>query len=155
MKPGRNPDIQKTGVIKKFPGKGGWTYIEIPEIATDAHAPFGWVYVSGAIDNIKLPVTRLQSMGNGNLFLSVNATLRKKLQKEAGDEVNLILYKETNTADSYAELIQCLKEAPEAYSKFLKLPAFTQNAYIHLVHGAHGLEEKSNKIVAIIKKLEK
>lgn len=155
MKTNRTPDIQKTGVLKKFPGKGGWTYIEVPEIDPDAHTPFGWVYVSGIINNIKLPVTRLQSMGNGILFLSVNAALRKKLQKEAGDEVNLILYKETNTADSYAELVQCLKEAPEAYIKFLKLPAFTQNGYVHLIHAANGVEEKSQKIVAIIKKLEK
>ena len=155
MKPDRKPDVQKTKLLKKFPGKGGWTYLEITEIAPDTNAPFGWVYVSGTIDKVRLPITRLQSMGNGVLFLSVNAALRKKLQKEAGDTVGLLLYKVSDTEESRNELIQCLKEAPDAYQNFLKLSPFTQNAYVHLVHGSNGLEEKSKKIVAIIKKLEK
>lgn len=155
MKTESQLQIQKKSLLKKFPGKGGWTYIEIPEIAPDAHAPFGWVYVSGTIDKISLPVTRLQSMGNGVLFLSVNAALRKKLQKEAGDEVDLLLRQETNTAAANLELIQCLKEAPDAYQKFIKLPAFTQKAYVNLVFAAADVEEKSKKIVRIIKKLEK
>lgn len=155
MKTNRKPDIQKTELLKKFSGKGGWTYLEITEVAPDTNAPFGWVYVNGTIDKINLPITRLQSMGNGVLFLSLNAALRKKLQKEAGDTVSLLLYKVSDTEESRNELIECLKEAPDAYQKFLKLSSFTQKAYVHLVHGASGLEEKSKKIVAIIKKLEK
>jgi hypothetical protein len=155
MKTDRKPVVQKTALLKKFPGKGGWTYIEIPEIAPDTHSPFGWVLVSGTLDSVTLPVTRLQPMGNGFLFLSVNAALRKQLQKEAGDEVKLVLYLESETETSRIQLIECLKEAPDAYQNFLKLPEFTQNAYVHLVHGANGLEEKSKKIVALIKKLEK
>ena len=41
-------------LLMKFPGKGGWTYAEIPEVFQNRDNPFGWVKVKGSIDNYEL-----------------------------------------------------------------------------------------------------
>ena len=45
------PLLNRECLLKKFPGKGGWTYAEVPEIAPDPSNPFGWVQVRGSIDH--------------------------------------------------------------------------------------------------------
>jgi hypothetical protein len=65
-------------VLEKIPGKGGWTYVVINEIAPDKRAKFGWVKVRGSIDDYELNQYKLMPMGNGKLFLPVRAEIRKK-----------------------------------------------------------------------------
>ena len=54
--------VDRECLLKKWPGKGGWTYAEIPEIPQDRKAPFGWVTVKGWIDDyeLKLPIADLK-----------------------------------------------------------------------------------------------
>ena len=85
--------VAKQYRLKKFPGKGGWTYAEIPEIPQDRKAHFGWVRVNGSIDGYPLNKHKLMPMGNGTLFLPVKAAIRKKIGKEEGDHVQIILEK--------------------------------------------------------------
>lgn len=79
------PLTDKAYLLEKFPGKGGWTYAAIPEIAPDKHAHFGWVRVKGTIDGYKIKGFHLMPMGNGKLFLPVKSEIRKKIKKQAGD----------------------------------------------------------------------
>ena len=60
------PLVNQDYLLQKFPGKGGWTYAEIPEVLQDKHAPFGWVKVKGSIDGYQFKNYRLMPMGNGN-----------------------------------------------------------------------------------------
>lgn len=85
------PLVNRTYLLEKFPGKGGWTYALIPEIKPDPHAWFGWISVKGTIDDIDLPRCKLMPKGDGQLFLPVNAAMRKKLKKQAGDSVQIVL----------------------------------------------------------------
>ena len=62
------PLVDSLYLLKKFPGKGGWTYAEIPEVLQDKDNPFGWVKVSGNIDGYELKQYKLMPMGNGKLF---------------------------------------------------------------------------------------
>lgn len=75
------PVVDKTYLLEKIQGKGGWTYAEIPEIRPDKHSHFGWVKVKGSIDNFEINQYNLQPLGNGNLFLPVKAAIRKKIGK--------------------------------------------------------------------------
>ena len=47
-------EINKQYLLKKFPGKGGWTYAEIPEIKSKRKSPFGWVKVKGFIEDVEI-----------------------------------------------------------------------------------------------------
>lgn len=67
-----------------------WTCVEIP----DSIALFGSlksVRVDATIDGIPLPNVGLMPTGTGELMLSLNAKLRKRLNKDVGDVVTVRL----------------------------------------------------------------
>ncbi len=114
------PLVNQEYLLKKFPGKGGWTYAEIPEIPPDPHAHFGWVKVRGSIDGFEFNHYHLMPMGNGKLFLPVKASIRKVIKKQAGDSVHVIIYKEITEFVTPAEILECIRDAGalEAYAKW-------------------------------------
>ena len=62
------PLVDKDYLLQKYPGKGGWTFAAIPEIAQDKHAWFGWMKVRGTIDDYAIENYHLMPMGNGSLL---------------------------------------------------------------------------------------
>ena len=52
----------------------------------------GWVKVKGSIDSYVIKNYRLMPMGNGKLFLPVRSDIRKKIGKQAGDYVHIVLF---------------------------------------------------------------
>lgn len=89
------PLTDKEYELQRFPGKGGWTYILLPEIPKDKDAPFGIVKVRGTIDNFEISDYSLMPYGNGELIMAVRAEIRKKIGKEEGDTVKVTLYRDT------------------------------------------------------------
>lgn len=86
------PLLNKHYKLERIPGKGGWTYARIPEIRQDKSRPFGWVKVRGTIDGFEIRKCHLMPMEKGQLFLPVRAEIRKKIHKNAGDTVHIVLY---------------------------------------------------------------
>src|SRR5688572_29060307 len=103
------PIIDQEYLLEKFPGKGGWTYALIPEILQNKKAWFGWVKVRGTIDDFAIENYNLMPMGSGKLFLPVKAAIRKKIGKEAGDRVRVILYAHQPEKNVREELLLCLE----------------------------------------------
>jgi hypothetical protein len=142
-------------LLKIFPGKGGWTYTEIPQIAPSKHSPFGWVRISGFIDGQPLHRKKLMPLGNGTLFLALNAALRKKIKKEAGDKVILEIWVDEHPNDIPAEILECLnQEPPEITEQFFRLSEFKRNIHIQVFLDAKTEEAKVDRILALIKTLE-
>lgn len=150
-----NPLVDKEYLLEKFPGKGGWTYAVIPEIVQDKKAPFGWVTVCGSIDDYELKSYKLMPMGNGKLFLPLKATVRKKIKKEAGDYVKVILYKDDSAIEIPDELAHCLKDEPGAYEIFTNLTKGTQKAYIDWIYAAKKDQTKVDRIASTINQIIK
>ncbi len=147
----QKPLVEKDYLLKKFNGKGGWTFIELPEIKPDRKRYFGWVKVSGFIDDYELQNYPLQSMGNGNLFLPVKAEIRKHIKKQAGDVVRVVLFSDIDTDTNITEELKvCLEEFPEAYAKFNTLSASKQKAYIDWISTAKNDETKVQRIISTI-----
>lgn len=146
--------INKAYLLKKFPGKGGWTYAEIPEIAQDKSNPFGWVKVSGFIDEFELKHYKLMPMGNGKLFLPVKAEIRKKIKKQVGDWVTVKLYTETSPFTIPDEIMDCFKNEPsEVYEAFLHYTEGEQKAYIDWIYDAKKEETKVERIVTMMQRV--
>ena len=138
-------------LLKKFLGKGGWTYAEIPEIARDSKNPFGWVQVSGKIDAYHLQQYKLMPMGNGRLFLPVKAEIRKKIKKEAGDWVEISLVVDASKYIVPDELIACLKQESDALvKKFELLPEGEKKAFIDWIYNAKSAETRAQRIITMI-----
>ncbi|HEX4401259.1 MAG TPA: DUF1905 domain-containing protein [Galbitalea sp.] len=67
-----------------------WSAIEVPQSA----AVFGSlksVRVDARVDGVLIENTGLMPTGSGELMLSVSAALRKKLGKNVGDEVHVVI----------------------------------------------------------------
>ncbi|MFD2514021.1 DUF1905 domain-containing protein [Pontibacter locisalis] len=147
------PLVNKSYLLEKFPGKGGWTYAAIPEISPDKHAHFGWVRVKGSIDGYELKGYHLMPMGNGQLFLPVRAEIRKKIKKQAGDWVQVILYADNTPQEVPEELLLCLQDEPAAYKNFQSCTDGEQKAFVDWIYSAKTDETKVERIVQSINKL--
>jgi hypothetical protein len=149
------PLVNKQYKLHKFPGKGGWTYAEIPEIPQDRKAHFGWVRVKGSIDDYTFSDYRLMPMGNGKLFLPVKAAVRKKIGKQEGDFVKVILYKDESDLQIPSDLLQCLADEPKAQEKFFRLQENVQREFIQWIWSAKKEETIVERMAAVIEMLLK
>lgn len=147
------PLVNKTYLLEKFQGKGGWTYAQIPEILTDKNAPFGWVRVRGTIDGFEIKGFHLMPMGNGKLFLPVKAEIRKKIKKQAGDSVHVILFADNLPTEIPEELKACFLDVPGTFEKFQQLSDSEQKASIDWIYSAKIEDTKARRILATIEKL--
>lgn len=141
-------------LLRRFPGKGGWTYAEIPEIAQNPANPFGWVQVKGSIDGFELKQYKLMPMGEGRLFLPVRAEIRKKIRKQAGDTVHVILYADDSSVEIPGEILECFdNEPPELLERFRTLADGQQKAFIDWIYKAKTEDTKAQRIVEMMDKL--
>lgn len=146
--------LKKKYLLKKFPGKGGWTYTEIPEIKPSKNLPFGWVQVSGWIEDYKLDKIKLMPMGNGQLFLSVNLKVRKAIKKEAGDWVSVQLTLDEGHVIIPQEIKDCLTiESDKPFMAFLNLSNSNRKAYIDWIYEAKTEKTKLKRLVILIEKM--
>ncbi len=94
-------------------------------------------------------------MGDGTLMLPVKADIRKKIRKEAGDRVHIILYPETGVLEIPGEMQLCLKDEPVAHSFFYKLSEGEQKFYVQWIYGAKKDDTRANRLAMAIDKLAK
>lgn len=148
------PLVNKTYILEKFPGKGGWTYALIPEILQDRHAWFGWVRVKGSIDGYEFKAYHLMPNGKGQLMLPVKSEIRKKIHKQAGDRVHVILYADNAPVEFPEELIECLKDNPEAYNSLGNYTEGEKKAFAEWIYSAKNDSTKVSRIARMISMLE-
>jgi hypothetical protein len=147
------PLVDKQYMLEKFPGKGGWTYAAIPDILPDKHAHFGWVRVKGSIDGFEIKNYNLMPMGNGCLFLPVKAEIRKKIGKQEGDMVHVILSPDSAPVEIPNELLLCLKEDSSIFEAFNKFPEGEKKYMIDWIYSAKKDSTKVERIAKSIKVL--
>lgn len=147
------PLIDKLYQLQKFPGKGGWTFAAIPEVAQNKNSSFGWVKVNGSIDGYELKNYNLAPMGNGQMFLPVKKEIRKHIKKEAGDWVHVILFAQTNEYSVPDEFMLCLEDEPVARQYFQSLSAEEKDKYIQWIFAAKTDELRVERIVQSIHRL--
>ena len=147
------PLVNKKIVLEKFHGKGGWTYARIPEILQDKKAHFGWVKVRGTIDGYEIRKYHLMPMGNGKLFLPVKAEIRKKIKKDEGDKVHVILYPDNEPLEVPEEMLLCLRDEPAALKFFNSLSESERKFYIQWIYSAKKDETKVDRLAKSIDRL--
>ena len=149
------PLVNKKYLLEKFPCKSGWTYAQIPEIMPDKNAPFSWVKVKGSIDGVEIDKYHLMPSGKGTLMLSVRAEMRKKIKKEAGDYVHVILSLDNEPLEVPEEFMLCLQDDDEALKFFNSLKENEQYNYIKWIYSAKTEQTKIDRMAKTINNLAK
>ena len=149
------PLINKKYTLEKFNSKGGWTFARIPEIPQDKKAHFGWVKVRGTIDGYEIRKYHLMPMGDGNLFLPVKAEIRKKIKKDVGDKVHIILYPDNEPLEVPGEMLLCLEDEPGALAFFNSLSESERKFYIEYIYSAKREETKVDRMAKSINRLQR
>ena len=147
--------VNKKYKLHKYPGKGGWVYTFIEEIAPDKRAKFGWVQVSGSIDGFEIKRYKLMPMKNGCMFFPVRAEIRKAIRKKEGDTVHVILYSDNSSIEIPQEFLLCLEDEPAAKQFFFRLTESEQNFYIKWIYEAKQEATKIKRIAESITRLLK
>lgn len=147
--------FQGSLLLEKFPGKGGWTFARIPGAVVQKDTPFGWMTVSGTIDDHALDRYKLMPMGGGNLFLPVKAAIRKTIKKDAGDSVFVSIYSDERPAEIPQEWLDCLELEPQAKMRFFQLSASAQKQVVDHIFEAKTDETKVRRMAEALRKLGK
>ncbi len=156
MKNDEQPLVNQTYLLQKFPGKGGWVYAAIPEVLQNKNNPFGWVKVKGSIDGYPLKHYKLMPMGNGQLFLPVKAEIRKKIGKQEGDFVQVVLYADDDALEIPEEILACFEdEAPAVYQAFLASSEGEKKAWLDWIYEAKTDTTKAERILKMMEQLKK
>ena len=93
-------------------------------------------------------------MGEGRLFLPVKAAIRKKIKKEAGDYVAIVIYADESPLEIPDEIIECFKhESPKTYDVFLSFTEGEQKAYLDWIYDAKTEETKAKRIISMMDRL--
>jgi hypothetical protein len=153
--PKEKPLIHAMYLLEKYPGKGGWTFARIPEVAKSKNKPFGTVKVRGSIDGIALNQYHLMPMGDGHLFLPVKAEIRKKIGKKEGDYVEVILFHDNEPLEIPNEMLECLKDEPASFHYFQSLSESEKKYYVQWIYSSKKEETKIRRMGISIERLAK
>lgn len=145
--------IEKNAVINKFPGKGGWMYISVPEVEKNKHAWFGLVKVNGLIDDYELQGVNLMPDSKGCLFLPVNVGIRKAIGKSEGDSVYIKLISTGLPPVEKNDFMTCLSEDAVALKNFESLTELDKKKITDWIYTPKNDNLKIERMALIIDKL--
>lgn len=126
----------------------------IVDARPDKRNKFGWVKVKGSIDGIPLKQYKLMPMGDGRLFLPVKKDIRKKIGKEAGDKIRVVLTEDHSELEIPAEILDCFsQERPERMMTFNGFSESERKAYIDWIYEAKNLDTRARRILRMMERL--
>lgn len=147
------PKIDTNCILQKMPGKGGWTFVAIPEIQLDKKQWFGWIKVDGTIDGYEITNYHLMPLGDGALFLPVNAKIRKIIGKGEGDVVHVVLFSQSLPPVDENDFMTCLRDEPLALFNFNNLPLSEQEKITQWIYSVKNDDLRVERIAQSIDRL--
>jgi hypothetical protein len=139
--------------LEKIPGKGGWTYAALPADLPKSSRNFGMIRVKGSVDDFNFSQYNLMPMGDGRLFLPVKKEIRKKIHKEAGDMVSILLYFDDAPLTIPDDIRECLQDDAALWEKFHHKSTSFQYKWIKNIEASKTLSTRSSRLTRLIEEL--
>ena len=131
------PLVDKDYILFKIGGKGGWTFVEIPEIPMPKTS-FGMLKVKGKIDDYEFSNLNMMPIGNGNIGLPT---------------VHITLYEDKTPLIIPEELLLCMEYEEGALEKFETYSDGQKKAFIDWINSAKTEQTKADRIAKTILKV--
>ncbi|RZM29979.1 MAG: DUF1905 domain-containing protein [Pedobacter sp.] len=147
------PIIDQVILLKKFPGKGGWTYAHIPGLSSKKGETFGMTKLKCIIDEHEIATLSLMPLGNGELFFPVKAEIRKTIGKEAGNSVRIRLYALEKEFNIKEEFMICLADEPDAERNYQSLSDTDQQKYLQWIAEASSTDSRIERIADAVTRI--
>ena len=143
--------VNLSTIIEKFDKMGektGWTYVFIPfDVAEKINPKVKKSYrVKGKIDSTPIKQMALIPVGNGDFIIPLKADLRKKIKKQKGEKVKLVLELDASEFKISSDFLECLKDDKSAEKFFKALTPGHQKYYSKWIDEAKTIETKSKRI---------
>lgn len=140
--------------LQYIPGNGAWTYQLIIPNTKDIKGKWGELKVSGTIDGYPIKNKNLGPVKNSDKKLAINSEIRNAINKTGGDTVVVNLILENQIAQTnYSEIMECFSDA-QVLHIFKRLKKSEQKAILNEISNVETVDQKAEKIVNSIKKLE-
>ena len=134
-------------LLERIQGKGGWTYARLPGVYLQKGAPFGWMQVNGTIDHYELKQYKLMPFGDGGLFLPVSAKVRTAIKKQAGDYIDVCLFRDEVDETVDMEIKETLLLiAPKSLETYMLMSKEVKNRKLLEIQSAKSESEKVQRI---------
>lgn len=153
--------IKLKAEIEKFDANGektGWSYVFIPAEIAQQIKPDDkrGMRVRGTIDNISIAGKSLLPMGDGNFILTLDAKLRKQLNKVVGNPVSLSLEHDVDfKIDMPEDLEICLAQEEGLLEHFLSYTKSHQNYFIVWLNTAKTEVTRTKRLIMIVDAMAK
>lgn len=136
-------------------GKGAWTYhLRIPN-SKNIEGKWGDIIVSGFIDNFEISRRQLAPIKGEDKMLSINAEIRKAINKKGDDFVTVTLYLLSNKQKlTKQQILETFKDS-EVLKAFEKLNEAEKNEIFDSIISQTNEEKQIKIIVKHIDKLSK
>lgn len=137
--------------LKYQPGKGAWTYhIQVPN-TKHIVGKWGFMKVSGTIDNYKIESLNLAKLGDQDKLISINSEIRKAINKTGGDTVTVTLYLLTSKEQiTKKEVLDTFKDS-DVLNAFEKL---TEDAQREMIEKIMSQKSEDNQVKMILKYID-
>lgn len=126
----------------------------LPQKANNTANPFGWYIVKGNIDDYKIVQYKLWPTKTGEWFLPIKATIRKKINKQVGEIVNVVLYTDNSDVQIPKDFLLCLEDYPAAKTFFYALSATSKKQYIDYIYSSSNTIIQANRMAKAFNKME-
>lgn len=139
--------------LNYVPNHGAWTYnIVIPD-SKDIRGKWGSIKVSGTIDGYEFKNMNLAPRKGLDMYMSVNADIRKAINKKGGDSVIVNMHKDSdNKLTDEDDIIECFRDA-EILTKFRALDEEERTIIIKDILSQADENSQEKKILSEIEKL--
>lgn len=141
--------------LKYEPGKGAWTYhIQLPN-TKHIIGRWGFLKVSGTIDDYKLEAKNLFTITGQDKLLSINSEIRKAINKSGGDTVTVTLFLASPKEEvTEKQILETFKES-QVLDAFKKLPEEERTEIIQKIISQRTKEKQIKILVKYSEKLGK